>query len=401
MRRLWICCLALCLSDLACSAAGPITLEVSAGKHARKETPVRWDLPAGKSLSGDWKLVRADGGKEVAMQTDSGGVTWILDEELAAGAKRTYRLEPGTPANAPSRVTFAESGGKSLIFRVNGKDALCYNFGLMTPPEKVEPLFARSGYVHPIWSPSGKIISDDFPLNHKHHHGLWLTWSQTVFEGRPTNFWEQFRLEGKVECAGVDAKIEGPVFGGFRARHKFTDLKAPAGPKPVLDDAWDVKLYALDKYYLVDFLSTEKLAGDSPLFFKEYRYGGLGFRGAAEWDGKDGCAFLTSEGKTRVNGHATKANWCEMNGKVKGETVGIGFFCHPSNFRAPEGMRIHDTEPFFNFVPCQGGDFEMRPGEPFVLRYRLFIHEGAASAQEMDRLWRDYAEPPEVKQVGG
>jgi hypothetical protein len=228
-----------------------------------------------------------------------------------------------------------------------------------------------------------------------------MPWTKTEFEGRPVNFWEQGEGLGKVECLGVDAKVSGPVFGGFRSRHRFTELKAPGGPKPVLDETWDVMVYALDGQFLVDFVSVQKCAGESPLHLKEYRYGGFGFRGAGEWEGKEGCELLTSEGKTRQDGHATRARWCEMHGKVKGETAGVLFLCHPANFRAPQNMRIHPDEPFFNFTPCQAGDFDIAPGKPLISRYRLVIHDGPVGADEAERLWKGYAEPPAVDAVGG
>ena len=108
---------------------------------------------------------------------------------------------------------------------------------------------------------------------------------------------------------------------------------------------------------------------------------------------------MTSEGKTRLDGHGTTARWCEMHGKVKGDVAGVAFLCHPANFRFPQNMRIHPDEPFFNFAPCQAGDFDIAPGKAYVSRYRLCLHDGAASAPEVERWWKDYAEPPEVKLV--
>jgi hypothetical protein len=212
-----------------------------------------------------------------------------------------------------------------------------------------------------------------------------MPWSQTDFEGHPINFWEQNRLEGKVECVGAE-DVSGPVFGGVRAAHRFLDLKSAGGPKPVLDETWDVKVYAFaPQYFLVDFTSVQKCAGSSPLRFRQHRYGGFGFRGSADWEGPAGCEFITSEGKTRKDGHGTSAWWCEVFGKVGGEVAGISFLCHPSNFRAPQNMRIHEAEPFFNYAPCQDGDFELAPGSSFISRYRLVLHDGALSVQELQR----------------
>jgi hypothetical protein len=130
----------------------------------------------------------------------------------------------------------------------------------------------------------------------------------------------------------------------------------------------------------------------------EYRYGGFGFRGAAEWRG-DKAAYLTSEGKTREDGHKTRARWCDTAGVSDGEWKGVTHLSHPENFRHPEPMRIwpeFEKEVFFNWAPEQLGEFEMKPGEDHIFRYRLYVHEGKVDVEDTERLWNDYAHPPTV-----
>ena len=57
---------------------------------------------------------------------------------------------------------------------------------------------------------------------------------------------------------------------------------------------------------------------------------------------------------------------------------------------------MHPTEPFFNFAPQQAGGLEIKPGQPFVARYRFVVADGAPDKAELDRLWNDYAHPPKV-----
>jgi hypothetical protein len=59
-------------------------------------------------------------------------------------------------------------------------------------------------------------------------------------------------------------------------------------------------------------------------------------------------------------------------------------------------MRLHPSEPFFSFAPPQAGDFTLAPGPPLRARYRLVIRDGPADRRLLDRLWRDFAEPPRV-----
>ena len=70
---------------------------------------------------------------------------------------------------------------------------------------------------------------------------------------------------------------------------------------------------------------------------------------------------------------------------------------HPENFRAPEPMRVHPTEPFFNFAPQQAGDFVLEPGKTYVARYRFVIHDGAPDKDLLDRIWAGYAQSAKVE----
>ena len=77
--------------------------------------------------------------------------------------------------------------------------------------------------------------------------------------------------------------------------------------------------------------------------------------------------------------------------------VGIAILGHPDNFRAPQPMRLHPTEPFFCFAPQQLGDMEIAAGKPYISRYRFVVADGAPDRAELERIWNDYAHPPAVK----
>ncbi|MBA3712518.1 MAG: hypothetical protein H0W76_08715 [Pyrinomonadaceae bacterium] len=40
--------------------------------------------------------------------------------------------------------------------------------------------------------------------------------------------------------------------------------------------------------------------------------------------------------------------------------------------------------------------WEIAPNRPHVSRYRFIVHDGAPNKIEIDRLWNDYADPPQV-----
>ena len=285
--------------------------------------------------------------------------------------------------------------GKKLKITAKGKLLMEYQAEPGEfPRPNIKPLFRRGGYLHPIYSLSGKVITDDFPPNHIHHHGIWFTWSSAVFEGRPTDFWNMGDGKGRVDFVEVSKTWSGREHGGFIAKHRQVDLTS-GEPKAALNETWEVKVYnpaAKDRFWIFDLTCTQECATKAPVKLPENRYGGIGLRGNWAWNGKDAVKFLTSDGVTdRVKAHTMKARWCDMHGVIDGEPVGIAIMGHPENFRAPEPMRVHPTEPFFNFAPQQAGDFEITPGKPFVWRYRMVIHDGPPDRELLDRLWNAYA----------
>jgi hypothetical protein len=344
-------------------------------------------FPAGFDPAKPWRLVEVDGGGEVPAQAREGRLYWMGRPGAAV------RLEAAAPGVADA--VDVSDDGTSLEVRHKGRKLLRYAHRIVEPPAGKAAVFRRSGYLHPVWTPAGRVATNDFPPNHLHHHGIWGAWTSGEFEGKKTDFWNSIQKQGTVECVKVEETWSGPVFGGFRARHRHTSLVAPGGPKPALDEVWEVRIWAVpdDQGTLFDVISTQTCAGPSPLLIREFRYGGLGFRGSGQWEGKDGCAFLTSEGKGRVDGHGTRAAWCVMSGKVDGSGVSVGFLGHPSNFRHPQPMRIHPDEPFFNWAVPQAGDFSIEPGTPYVARYRFLVADGALDAPRMALHAAAYADP--------
>ncbi|MCW1926133.1 PmoA family protein [Luteolibacter arcticus] len=291
---------------------------------------------------------------------------------------------------AAQNVSIAREG-KQLIARAGDKEILRYQAEPGEFPRKdIKEIFKRGGYIQSIHTPSGKLVTDDFPPNHVHHHGVWSPWTKAEFEGRSTDFWNMGDGKGRVDFVAL---VEGKNRdgSGFTAKHQFIDMTAKP-EKVALLETWDVAVSTDGKRNIIDLTITQTCAGESPLKLPEYHYGGLGLRGNRAWDGAGNAQFLTASGLTdRLKVNTAKEPWCWVGGKVDGKTCGVAILCHPSNFRSPQPIRVHPTEPFFCYAPQQGGAMSIEPGKPYVARYRLIVADGEPDAAALQKASEEYA----------
>jgi len=403
----------LLMSTAALTAEPLVTFTVKTGDFTRVDTPVSAPLvgvPAGASLL----LEEVKGTERVAVpaQVEPGATPrlwWVLSGTTQAGATRVFELVAGAgPAVAGVEV---KKNDESLELEKDSANILRYHHATVPLPETLgrmseakRRLYDRSGFIHPLWSPKGTVMTDIHPPDHFHHMGLWMPWTHTRYEGKMVDFWNVGDGTGTVRFAKYLSTTEGSVYGGFQVQQEHVARQTSKGEQVILQEIWDVRAYNVggpkEGYWLIDFKSTQRCVANEPLIQEEYRYGGFGYRGAREWKGET-AAYLTSEGKTRKDGHATRARWCDTSGKID-EWEGITFYSHPKNFQHPEPMRIwpeFQNNIFFNFCPSQAGEWEMKPGEDHVFRYRMYVHEGEVDVDVAERVWNDYANPPAVEAV--
>lgn len=400
----WATALCICFSLCNGMGADVKRLELSAGDWDRENSVVAFEVP--KESDAAFEL-RDPNGEPVPIQVDDSGMARFIVGELKRGETATYqlkRLSPGRASLATS--TGIQASKRGGIVEVSGRGGPIFEYRAEPGPlprADIDPIYLRGGYIHPVFSPSRRVVTDHYARNHLHQHGIWFAWTKTEFQGRQPDFWNMGQGKGRVEFVGLDAIWSGPVEGGFRARHQFVDLTG-AIPVVALREAWEIRAYQVGRgsrpYWMFDLGSVQECATDDPLILPKYHYGGLGVRGNWNWNGPENTSFLTSEGVTdRVKGNETRGRWCHISGDESGMETGMTILCHPANFRAPQPMRLHPKEPFFCYAPSQAGDWKIEPGKPYVSRYRFIVFDGRPDRGLLDRLWNDYAHPIEVTVV--
>jgi len=401
--------LAVCLIAVAtvgCQAAPIATIKVEAGSRTRVDTPVSVSLEGLGSLPRVGLQLREVVGTTTVVRacqlelSDPPRLWWVLEGETPAGTARTFELVKGPGRTTPSVVV--DKTDKHLDILCKGAQVLRYHHAIVPPPAGRSKLYNRSGFIHPLKSPRGAVLTEIHPSDHIHHLGLWFPWTNTEFEGKHVDFWNLKDGLGTVRFSKYLNTTSGSVYGGFAALQEHVALKTASGEKVALQEVWDVRVYNVGGpekgYWICDFKSTQKNVADSPLHLNAYRYGGFGFRGAKAWVGDKGY-YLTSEGKTRKDGHATRSRWCDVGGVVPGGWAGVLFMSHPTNREHPEPMRIWPgakQQVFFNYTPIQKKAWDLMPGKEYIFQYRMYIHEGKIEKEKAEQAWADFGDPPKV-----
>ena len=391
-----------------------LTFQVNSGDYDRINTPVSIGIPQfSEAEMADLVLYELsdNGKKEVPFQVekDYNTVLWFnLQGTTPKNSLRTFQVSVREePAKAVEKILI-EKDASTLKIRSDDRYILQYNLAEVMPPDGVDPIFKRSGFIHPVWSPDQQVLTRIQPPDHYHHYGIWNPWTRTKFQGRQVDFWNLGEAQGTVRFKSMLSLTEGPVFGGFRVLQEHVDLTAQQGEVVALNEVWDIRAWNIsseDKVWLVDFTSILNCATDSGILFFKYRYGGgIGYRATERW-GKDNSSVLTSEGKTRDEADATRTRWCIIQGETNGKegNSGILFMSSPQNREHPEPIRMWPSNDhkgkanmFFMFTPIRDNKWELNPGKNYVLRYRMLIFDGELKAGEAERYWTDFAFPPKI-----
>ena len=263
----------------------------------------------------------------------------------------------------------------------------------LTPqrPDGLPEYYTRSGFIHPIYSPSGQIVSDDFPAGYSHQNGFFSAWTNTTFRDSFVDFWNTHKGLATVQQSSVwDLSprnrynplikiIEEDSYAGFTAVLAHTNITRFG---LILKEDLTIRVHDRDDVFVWDVRSEQTNVTEDTLFLNKHLYGGLGVRGSKYWNAKDttnflGPAdFLTSEGLTRDSANHTHPEWTAIYGDLPAGKAGMAVISHPDNFRWPVGVRVHPNLPYFSVSPVTEEGFFIAPGETYMARYRVVVFDG-------------------------
>ena len=343
--------------------------------------------------------------KPVAFQIEQGDsrkLHWMVTTGTGTGEKHLFELVREKPVLTEGVKASVNDG--ALIIHKGDQNLLQYYFKTVYPPHGVDTAYKRSGFIHPLWSPKGQVLTRIQPPDHYHHYGIWNPWTHVAYEGDTIDFWNINSKQGIVRFANFVTVEDGAVFSEFRALHEHVVFKKGGGEKVAMNELQSVRVFRPQEdqdFFVVDFNFQMNTADESPVKLLEYRYAGFGWRTTEKWDNKNSMV-LTSEGKTRKDADGSKARWCIVQGEIDNDYAGVVMMSYPTNYNFPEPLRIwpenqyNRGDMFANFCPTKDMDWLLNPRQNYVLKYRLLVYNGRLNKEKAESAWQYFAYPPKV-----
>jgi hypothetical protein len=364
------------------------------------------------SLQLDLYEITQSGHKFIPSQLETGHTArlWFLLEGFSkknSTRKFVIKLSNKNMTEKPDNQILISKSDGNLTLYSNKNPILSYRFETMYPPVGVDPLFKRSGFIHPLWSPGGEILTRVQAPDHYHHYGIWGPWTLTHIEDREVDFWNLNKGEGTVKFAGFLSETTASVFSGFKALQQHIDFGAKEEDWIAMNEILDVRVWnSGNGVRIIDYTTSVNTPLENGIVLDAYRYGGgIGFRATEKWT-KDNCTVLTSEGKTRIDADGSNARWCIVEGEsgVQEGRSGILFLSHPSNRAHPEPMRVWPLDGnggrgdmFFEFTPIRHTSWELQKGNNYVLKYRMIVFDGEIDKNTAEMYWNSFSGAPEIE----
>jgi hypothetical protein len=297
-----------------------------------------------------------------------------------------FRLErAGSPEAPPIPLTFKEITDASLGLFEGEKPVMTYNHGAITDPKVPEsdPRRTRACYVHPVWGLNGEALTDDFPKDHYHHHGIYWAWPHVGIDGQEYDLW----VYGNIRQQFVKwiCRETGPVAAVLAVENGWF----VGDRKVMIERVWMRSFTATDGGRTLDFELTW-IPVDKAVTLRGAEgksYGGLNLRFAPRED----TVITVPTGPAKEDLPDTPLAWADLTGKFAGAPGPSGAAVlidpgHPNY--PPTWLTRHYGILCVGWPGVKPQTFE--PGKPIRLNDRVWVHKEAVDTASLQQAYDAY-----------
>jgi hypothetical protein len=257
-------------------------------------------------------------------------------------------------------------------------------------PKSLDGTYVCNNYLHPLYSPAGDILTEEFPADHPYHRGVFWAWHQIFINDRSVgNLWVMqditqdvtaYQTRTDKKMARLDLSVD------WHSSIRGSD-------SPFVREQTTILIHPLKEgLRKIDFqISLEGLVPGVSLggADDEKGYGGFCVRMKLPAD----LAFRSVNGAvTPQNLQIESGAWMDFSGSF-GENSGksgLAILCHPSTPNYPAPWILRQRTSMQNIVFPGRDRIELPVNQPVVLRYRTVLYTGNGSDINFDQLQAEY-----------
>ncbi len=216
--------------------------------------------------------------------------------------------------------------------------------------------------------------------DHLWHKATW--WSWKFING--TNFWERNHKSTVPVKVDVTAKDDHSAAIALDISYELPKQEPLLTEKRLIA----ISTPGADGRYTIDWTATFT-AGKKDVTLNKNWYGGMAVRMAKrtlKW------TFRDSEGRQGQKACSRKrSKWVDFSGTLKGGVkAGLAIFVHRDNPRQPPPWCVIQGMPYFNPVFTGAEDYTLPAGKSLTLRYRILVHPGIMTRQQVESEWKTF-----------
>ena len=266
----------------------------------------------------------------------------------------------------------------------NGKKVLFYQMKQKT----IDGKYTRAGYIHPLYSLNGSGLTDDGPKDHPYHRGVFWAWHQIIVKNKQiAEGWVPENISWLPTSVKVNRNKKAATLNA-EVLWRSTIEKIPTD---IIKEKTIIKVYpATTQYRILDFdirlkplVDSLQLGGSND----EKGYGGFCLRLKLPQD-----ITFVSQNKiiTPQDTAVTAGPWMDITGSFEGSSLpksGVLVFANATFSYQPWILRRVTS---MQNVPYPGKTPVVVPKGGLELKYRVIVHNGYMTNEEIEKLYKDY-----------
>jgi len=275
--------------------------------------------------------------------------------------------------------------GEGIELRENGKKIFFYQ----VKPKSVNGKFERAGYIHPLYSLNGNSVTDDSPKDHPYHRGVFWAWHQIILNDKKLA--EGWSSEN-ISWIPVDVKVKEKKGTATLSSTVMWKSKLPNDQLTnIIRENTRIKVCAATpRYRILDFdIRLRALVDGLKIGGSEDAkgYGGFCIRLKLPKD----ITFVSQDKVvTPQETPVTAGPWMDITGSIEDPSLpksGVIIFANADNKTQPWILRSVTS---MQNVPFPGSTPIDLPKTGLELKYRVIIHNGEMSKDEIEKLYQGY-----------